>query len=242
VADALFEGPRLAALYDPLDPDRSDLDAYVALATESGARAVLDIGCGTGTLACLLARRGVQVIAADPAAASLAVARRKPGAEHVRWLHADARSLPPLQVDLVTMTGNVAQVFLTGQEWAVVLRSARQALRPGGRLVFESRDPARAAWLEWTRDQTYRRVVVPGTGPVETWTDLTAVEGNLVSFRTTFVLGRDRTVLTSDSTLRFRSRDELTRSLLAAGLVVDEVRGAPDRPGREFVFIARCPS
>jgi SAM-dependent methyltransferase len=239
VADALFEEPRLAELYDPLDPDRSDLDAYVALATEFGARAVLDIGCGTGTLACLLARHGVQVTAADPAAASLAVARRKPGAEHVHWLHADAGSLPPLQVDLVTMTGNVAQVFVTGQEWAAALRSARQALRPGGRLVFESRDPARAAWLEWTRDQTYRRVVIPAAGPVETWTDLTQVEGNLVSFRATFVLGRDRTVLTSDSTLRFRSRDELTRSLLAAGLVVDEVRDAPDRPGREFVFIAR---
>jgi ubiquinone/menaquinone biosynthesis C-methylase UbiE len=242
VADALFSEPRLAEHYDPLDPDRSDLDAYVALATESGARAVLDIGCGTGTLACLLARRGVQMTAADPAAASLAVARRKPGAEHVHWLQADAASLPPLQVDLVTMTGNVAQVFLTGQEWAVALRSAHQALRPGGRLVFESRDPARAAWLEWTRDQTYRRVVVPGAGSVETWTDLTAVEGNLVSFRTTFVLGRDRTVLTSDSTLRFRSRDELTRSLLAAGLVVDDVRDAADRPGREFVFIASRPS
>ena len=74
----------------------------------------------------------------------------------------------------------------------------------------------------------------------DTWTDLTAVEGNLVSFRTTFVLGRERTVLISDSTLRFRSHDELTHSLLAVGLVVDEVRGAPDRPGREFVFIARC--
>ena len=242
MADALFEEPRLAELYDPLDPDRSDLDAYVALAAESGAQAVLDIGCGTGTLACLLARRGVRVTAADPAAASLAVARRKPGAEHVRWLHADARSLPPLRVDLVTMTGNVAQVFLTGQDWVAALRSVRQALRPGGRLVFESRDPARAAWLEWTRDQTYRRVVVPGTGPVETWTDLMAVEGNLVSFRTIFVVGRDRTVLTSDSTLRFRSRDELTRSLLAAGLAVDEVRDAPDRPGREFVFIASRPS
>ena len=200
---------------------------------------MLDVGCGTGTLACLLAQRGVQVTAADPAAASLAVARRKPGAEYVRWLHADAASLPPLQVDLVTMTANVAQVFVTGQEWAAALRSACQALRPGGRLVFESRDPARAAWLEWTRDQTYRRVVVPGAGPVETWTDLTAVEGNLVSFRTTFVLGRDRTVLTSDSTLRFRSHDELTHSLLAVGLVADEVRDAPDRPGREFVFIAR---
>ena len=238
MADAIFSEPRLAELYDPLDPDRSDLDAYVALAAESGARAVLDIGCGTGTLACLLARRGVQVIAADPAAASLAVARRKSGAGHVRWLHADAASLPPLQVDLVTMTGNVAQVFLAGHEWTAALQAVRQALRPGGRLAFESRDPGRAAWREWTRDQTYRRIDVPGTGPVETWTDLTSVEGNLVSFRTTFVFA-DGTVLTSDSTLRFRSRDELATSLIAVGLVVDEVRDAPDRPGREFVFIAR---
>jgi 2-polyprenyl-3-methyl-5-hydroxy-6-metoxy-1,4-benzoquinol methylase len=86
VADALFEEPRLAELYDPPDPDRSDLNAYVVLAAEFNAGTMLDIGCGTGTLACLLAQRGVQVTAADPAAASLAVARRKPGAEHVRWL------------------------------------------------------------------------------------------------------------------------------------------------------------
>jgi len=48
VADAHFEVPRLAEIYDPLDPDRSDLDAYAALAGEFGARTVLDIGCGTG--------------------------------------------------------------------------------------------------------------------------------------------------------------------------------------------------
>ena len=41
--------------------------------------------------------------------------------------------------------------------------------------------------------------------------------------------------------LRFRSRDELADSLAAAGMVVDEVRDAPDRPGREFVFVARRP-
>ena len=53
--DAIFEDPRLAAVYDPLDPDRSDLDVYVAIAQELGARSVLDVGCGTGTFACLLA-------------------------------------------------------------------------------------------------------------------------------------------------------------------------------------------
>ncbi len=45
-------------------------------------------------------------------------------------------------------------------------------------------------------------------------------------------------MLTSDSTLRFRSRDEIERSLADAGFDVTEVRDAPDRPGREHVFIA----
>ena len=239
MADALFSEPRLAELYDPLDPDRRDLDAYTAMAREFGAATVVDVGCGTGNLACLLARAGLEVIAVDPAAASLAVARRKPGAERVRWLHGDATALPPLQADLATMTGNVAQVFVTDEQWAATLGAVRDRLRPGGRLVFESRDPAKKAWLEWNRDQTHRRAVVPGAGPVETWTDLTQVRGSLVSFRTTFVFESDGAVLTSDSTLRFRSRGELVSSLAAAGVAVDEVRDAADRPGREFVFIAR---
>ena len=83
------------------------------MAGEFGAVTVLDVGCGTGTLACLLAARGLDVVAVDPAAASLDVARRKPGAGRVRWLHADATALPPLRVDLATMTGNVAQVGQT---------------------------------------------------------------------------------------------------------------------------------
>jgi hypothetical protein len=40
VADAHFENPRLAMLYDPLDPDRRDLDVYAAMAEEFGARQV----------------------------------------------------------------------------------------------------------------------------------------------------------------------------------------------------------
>jgi predicted RNA methylase len=54
--DALFEHPRLTAIYDALiDPDRSDLDVYVAIADELRARSVLDVGCGTGTFALTVA-------------------------------------------------------------------------------------------------------------------------------------------------------------------------------------------
>ena len=140
----------------------------------------------------MLAERGVQVIAIDPAAASLDVARRKPHAETVRWLHGDPTSLPPLQVDLTAMTANVAQVFLTDEEWAATLRAVRAALRPGGRLVFESRRPDRQAWQDWTRDRSYARAVVPGIGPVETWVELTEIRDSLVSFRWSFAFDKRR--------------------------------------------------
>jgi SAM-dependent methyltransferase len=238
MADALFEHPRLAAAYDPLDPDRSDLDAYAALAGELGARSVLDIGCGTGTFACLLARQGIQVTAIDPAAASLEVARAKPGADQVRWILGEASALPSLQVDLATMTGNVAQVFVTDADWQAVLECARSAVRPGGHLVFETRDPQREAWRRWDREHFYARAELPGGSTVESWPQITDVSGALVSFRTTFAFS-DGEVLTSDSTLRFRGREEIAGSLEAAGFAVAGVRDAPDRPGLEFVFVAR---
>jgi hypothetical protein len=62
----------------------------------------------------------------------------------------------------------------------------------------------------------------------------------LVSFRSTCVFP-DGEVLTSDSTLRFREREEVEAALVTRGYVVDDVRGAPDRPGRELVFFAQRP-
>jgi hypothetical protein len=53
------------------------------------------------------------------------------------------------------------------------------------------------------------------------------------------VFEADGSILTSDSTLRFRRRDEITVSLMSAGFVLEDVRDAPDRPGRELVFVAR---
>ncbi|MGP4085755.1 class I SAM-dependent methyltransferase [Streptomyces sp. KR55] len=241
MVDAIFGHPRLAAIYDVLDSDRSDLDAYLGITREFAARRVLDIGCGTGVFALLLADHGIEVVGIDPAQASLYVARAKPGGDRVRWIHGDATALPPLQADLATMTGNVAQAIADPQVWRATLRAAHAALQPGGHLVFETRDPARRAWEEWNRDATHRVTDVPGVGAVENWVEVTDADGPLVTFRWTFVFATDGARLTSDSTLRFRSREEAEADLLDAGFTVDDVRDAPDRPGREFVFVARKP-
>ncbi len=241
MADPHFEIPRLVEVYDLLDPDRSDLDTYSGIVDELGARRVLDIGCGTGTFACMLASRGKDVIGLDPAGASLDVARKKRGADNVAWVHGDLGALPALRVDLATMTGNVAQVFVTDDEWSITLRACHRALRPGGHLVFESRVPEDQAWLRWTREATYTRALLVGVGPVEYWVEVTAVRHDIVSFRSTYIFEADGATYTSDSTLRFRSRTQIEGSLREAGFAVRDARDAPDRPGREVVFIAWQP-
>ncbi|WP_320780521.1 class I SAM-dependent methyltransferase [Streptomyces sp. CRN 30] len=241
MADGCHGHPRLAAIHDRLDPDRGDLDAYLRTAEEFGARRVLDIGCGTGVFALLLADRGIEAVGVDPAGASLDVARGKPGGERVRGIHGDATAPPPLEADLVTMTGNVAQAVADPVTWQETLRRAQAPLRPGGRLVFETRDPAGRAWEEWNREDSYRVTEVPGVGAVESRVRVTDVSEPLVTYRWTYVFAADGQVLTSDSTLRFREREEVEADLVARGYVVDGVRDAPDRPGREFVLVARRP-
>ena len=115
------------------------------------------------------------------------------------------------------------------------------ALRPGGHLVFETRDPAFRGWRDWNRAATRRVTEIPGVGAVETWVELTDVSGQLVSFRSTYRFASDGTVLTSSSTLRFRPREEIEAALHSHGFGIGEVRDAPDRPGRELVFLARRP-
>lgn len=239
--DAIFADARLAAIYDGLDPDRSDLVAYAALVAQLGARRVLDLGCGTGTFAVLLAERGLDVVGVDPAGASLDVARRKPGAEAVRWIQGDATALPPLSVDLATMTANVAQAIVAPGDWVGTLAGLHAAVRPGGHLVFETRVPAARAWTAWNRVDSETVTDLAGVGAVRSWVEVLDVSLPLVTFRWTYVFAADGAVLTSDSTLRFRERDEVERDLAAAGFVLEEVRDAPDRPGREYVFLARRP-
>lgn len=236
--DALFGDPRMTRVYDQLDPDRRDLDVYVALVDELGARSVLDIGCGTGTFAGLLAGRGIAVTGVDPAAAMLDVARAKPGSGAVRWVHGDATTALDRGHDAAFMTGNVAQVFVTDDDWAATLAGARRALRSGGWLVFETRVPERRAYERWTPELTRRTTDIPGLGTVTAWEDLVDVTGDLVTFRSLIVVGGGA-VLESRSTLRFRTRPEIKASLASAGFDVAEVRDAPDRPGLEWVFLGR---
>ncbi|GAA1655488.1 class I SAM-dependent DNA methyltransferase [Actinoplanes couchii] len=234
--DPIFAHPRLAAVYDTFDGERHDLDAYQEIVAELEAAEILDVGCGTGCLALRLTATGHTVTGYDPAQASLDVARGKPGADRVTWTD----TLPDGPFDLAVMTANVADVFTTDDQWHTILRDIHTRLRPGGHLVFETRRPEYRVWDEWATGTEAHTRDVPGVGPVERRRRLTGVHLPLVSFRYTWTFPGGDT-LTSDSTLRFRDRNELDDTLAASGFQIVDVRQAPDRPARERVFLCQKP-
>ena len=87
-----YADPRLAALYDALNPADASTAFHLSLPGAPPAR-ILDVGCGTGLLACEFAARGYDVTGVDPAAAMLATARARPGGDRVRWIQASAAGL-----------------------------------------------------------------------------------------------------------------------------------------------------
>jgi SAM-dependent methyltransferase len=241
--DLHYVDTRLVELYDLDNPRGADTDFYLALAAELGARRIFDLGCGTGLLTRELATGGREVTGVDPAAAMLGYARRQPGAERVRWVAGDSSALGTPAADLVLMTGNVAQVFLDDAGWAATLRDILAALRPGGHLAFESRNPGDRAWERWNRAATYQRSDSPH-GPMESWLELDRVADGRVRFvgHNVFLSTGERVAVPSE--LRFRSQAELAADLAAAGFEVEHVygdwqRGPVAETSRVMVFVAR---
>lgn len=241
--DLHYVDPRLVELYDIDNPRGADTDFYVALAANLKARRILDLGCGTGLLTCELAIDGRQVIGIDPSSAMLAVARRKSGAGRVQWVEGDSTALGTPEADLAIMTGNVAQIFLEDSEWTATLRAIHAALRPGGRLAFESRNPEARAWEQWNREATYQRIDSPH-GPMECWLELVRVDNGRVRFEGHNVFNTTGEVVVASSELRFRSAAELTSSLINSGFMVEQVygdwhRGPVTNNSRLMIFVAR---
>lgn len=235
--DAIFADPRLAQLYDAFEGVRNDLPHYLRIAREVGATRVLDICCGTGAFAILAADAGIQVTGVDPAAASLDVAQGKVGADKVTWCLGDATALSARGADLAVMIGNVAQVFLTDDSWHATLSAVRDSLTPGGHLVYETRQLGDRAWDRWLRDTAVTTRLIGDVGRVAHQLVVDEVALPFVTFRHEYTFPSGERI-GSASTLRFRSEQENLTALTRAGFSLVDVREAPDRPGREHVYLA----
>jgi ubiquinone/menaquinone biosynthesis C-methylase UbiE len=230
--DLHYADDRLVRMYDTLNTGDHDWVFYEGL-IGTAPRRVADVGCGTGAFAVRLASAGHTVVAADPASAMLAFARGPRGGSGVTWIDGDARELPRSpRFDCVTMIGHAFQCLLTDEEVDATLAAVRARLAPGGRMMFESRNPATRPWRQWQGPA--------GDGVAYA---LVSVRSQLVTFDARFRV--DGGELVSRSTLRFMSRADIADRLEAAGFADVEWYGGwdgepfDDETSPEIIAVAR---
>ena len=236
-----YHDTQIAAIYELANPLAQDADFYLSLAGQQSC-SVLDLGCGTGTLCCALAERGHRVTGVDPAAAMLAVGRSKPYAEQVEWVEASAQTYrSQRRFDLIVMTGHAFQVLLTDADATAALETMHLHLKPRGRAAFETRNPC----MDWVGEWRAKSRILPG-GEITETLNITSVDGEFISFQTSYRLS-DATMSTN-STLRFPSREHVESLISRSGLRVRNVFGdwnaCPFECGRsrEMIFIAEIAS
>lgn len=222
--DPLYAEPALVRFYDLDNGWAPDCD-FVAGLAQPGMR-LLDLGCGTGVLGAALAQRGVAVTGVDPAAAMLAVARARTGGTGVRWIEGDALALRlPDRFDLVVMTGHAFQVFLTDADRLALLRTIAAHLAPGGRFVFDTRNPAVEEWRLWTPKRSRRWLEDAEFGPVLAWNDVQFDPVTQVAHYLTVYRLSDGQEHRAEGAAGFVGRETLAGLLDAAGLAVERWLG-----------------
>lgn len=94
---------------------------------------ILEVGCGTGRTACLLAESGYRVTALEINARMLEKAKQRAGMQnvHVEFFQGDVRSLPFDEGSFDVVFVESVTVFT---EAAVALKEYYRVLQPGGRL------------------------------------------------------------------------------------------------------------
>lgn len=140
----------LASWYDELTRDvpyAGFADYYERLFRTAGGetRLVLDLCCGTGSLACLMASRGYDMIAADDSADMLMSAREKASALGVGklplFINQSAQELDLYGTVDAAYSSLDSLNYLPFGELPEVFRRLHLFIRPGGLLVFDLRTP-----------------------------------------------------------------------------------------------------
>ena len=140
----------LAASYDQLMADgsylkRADWLERLFKKSRIPVHTVLDLACGTGTIACLLAQRGYQVTATDGSADMLTQAMQKAAALEGQppfFLHQTMPGLRLIEpVDTVVSTLDSLNYLTRERDIKETFRRVYRWLKPGGAFIFDVNTP-----------------------------------------------------------------------------------------------------
>ncbi len=139
----------LASSYDRLTNDvdyQGVVDFYYEILRREGLspKSAVDLGCGTGSVTCLLAERGLRVVGVDMAEDMLTVADEK--AQTLKnppvFVHQKMQHLRlPRAVDMAVCALDSLDYILDPHDCAEAIRRVYKALNPGGIFIFDVNTP-----------------------------------------------------------------------------------------------------
>lgn len=210
----------IALVYDQLNHWGKDDDFFMELLESTQSKTIADLGCGTGRITVQMAKDGYRVTAIDPNEEAIHYAMQKAYAQDVTWIVGDSANLKPEAYDVVIMTANVAQVFITDESWQTLVHDAYCALKPGGHFIFDTRNPKAKAWEEWQKDDTVDKIQDLNTGDTLTmWEEYEGLNGSVFTFYEKIKNEKTNTVIEDKVQLIFRSYKEISQSLHQAGFI-----------------------
>jgi len=158
----------LAGAYDVLTEDvqyrrRADYLVRQFRRSPIPVHTVLDLACGTGSIACLLSAKGYEVTATDASEEMLTVAAGKAASLMVErppfFLHQTMPRLRLLQqVDAAVSTLDAVNYMTRAADVKETFRRVFRYLKPGGRFIFDVNSPYKLrrmdgqVWLDETED------------------------------------------------------------------------------------------
>lgn len=240
VIDNHYVNKKLASVYDVCCGWSEDRDFYLSLATDSPLK-ILELGCGTGLVSRAYALNGHKVVGVDPSESMLAIAQKRTDAKTIEWVEAYAQSYRTKELfDLVIMTGHAFQVLLDEQDVQTLFDNIKSYLKPTGKFVFESRNPA----VDWVSEWSGNSVEWDSEyGSFTVSIEALKSDADTLSFDQKYVFKNE--TLYSHSTLRFFSYEKILSFIRNSSLRVTHVYGDWSRSvfnpieSKEMIFVVQ---
>ena len=214
-------------------------EAVVLAAKLCPEESVLDVGCGTGSVALIAARLGAHVTAIDPAARLLEVARDRALSESLKieFLPGDAGSLPLTDGGIDVVLSNFALIFASQPAHAV--EEMVRVMRKQGRVVFSAWLPGGAIGeLNATAMDLVRRALgaPPPPKPFE-WHDETALTALFAHHEMAVSVERHELIFEAESPAAYLEAERTNHPLAVVGFEVFEQVGQSAAASKQLLRI-----
>lgn len=243
--ESLYEG-QMAKIYEIMYQTfinyDEEFDFYKKLIEKYNGHSTLEIGAGTGQLACRFTKENFKYTGLDYSADMLQLAQKR--CPNTNFIHADMRNFTlETPVDSIIMTGRTSSYIITNQDFYLTLDAIHKNLKNNHYLIFDFIDANRyIPFILKNKDIEHKAITKNKTySRIGNWY-LTENDNFLLNWKAEYYLeinAKKEFIQKDCSTVRVFTKDEITLFLNIKGFEVVELIDRKTYAYDTYVVIAK---